>query len=117
MAKKTYRRKSRKNYKKKRTMKRGGTVSSSKTTTVPRDMVLPEFLIKQVLSRINMGDSYTKEEKEQEMKKLRDYFENFTYKSNYTYYYPSNKNKSNPLLGQAIDIAERWNRDGADVLV
>jgi len=98
-------------------MKRGGTVSSSKSTTVPRDMVLPEFLVKKVLERISMGDSFTKEEKEEEMKKLRDYFEKLTYNAKYTYYYPSNKDKSNPLLGQAIDIAERWNRDGDDILV
>jgi hypothetical protein len=72
---------------------------------------LTETQIQNVLSRVEHHATA------EEMDKLRDYFNEFTIKRGYSFYYSGNKEERPKLLGQALDIAERWIRDGDDALV
>ena len=89
----------------KKTLKRKGGARSP----VPKH--LTESQIEGVLSWVK--DDATPEE----MEKLRNYFKTFTVKRGYSFYYSGNKEETPKILGQALDIAQRWLRDGDDALI
>jgi hypothetical protein len=47
---------------------------------------------------------------------LRLFFETYELNEDYDYEYDRNKENSNVVLGQAMDIMQHWNREGDRVL-